>query len=153
MNQDIHRAALRAAAKLALGVTFVTGCSSSDDSSRSETSDLNAAAADSGASDAAAVSCKPIFDSIVTCHSWDGLRDYPRTRPTSVPVSGQALKDVSDCCRAALQHFGNLPEPRWECCNVLLFNGDDEPGGAGLPMGCTPWGPPVPPAMRARAVA
>jgi hypothetical protein len=176
MNEDIRIAALRAASKLALGVTFVAGCSgggheraaaadgealASNDESVSTThsgstkdglgTSASNADADGGvdaSTDAARPSCDALLTSTFADPAWNDLHEY-RWEPAPVPAT---TADVEACCVAAFGPSGSdSPEAfRWECCNLL---GNGTSTGPGAPLGCTPWGPPVPPAMRHLGVA
>ena len=68
-------------------------------------------------------------------------------------VKQSVSAEVQACCVELLDDSkGSLAEHRWDCCANLP---DNHP--ANITIACTPWGPPVPPAMRAarrvRAVA
>lgn len=165
MHDDVRLAALRAAAKLALGLSFV-GCSGAesitaesaeDDAASGASEDLKkkrakdagpAACKDAGA-DAAAPSCKELLAATFADAAWEPFRTY-RTEKAPLPPSPAR---AASCCRDGADGWGQpeaVGEHRWACCNLL---GDGESQGDGVPAYCTPWGPPVPPAMRARGVA
>lgn len=169
MNDDVRIAALRAASKLALGVTFVgcaapsieaepaTTAAAEDGEPATAADDLRGAKkkkpvakADAGPTackDAGAepVSCKALLTATFADPAWADFHTY-RSEPAPVPAHVPA---VESCCQeeltAAERTFDG--SHRWECCNLL---GGGTSTGPNTPMFCTPWGPPVPPAMRGR---
>jgi hypothetical protein len=169
MHDDVRLAALRAASKLALGVTFV-GCSApapadpsaaalesdgypaatEDDELRRARHDAGAARCRDAGREAApatpAASCKEVVACAFAGAAWDPLRTY---RSEKAPVPAVAAR-VKECCLppAGEQSFLQpeaVGEHRWECCNLI---GGGISTGEGTPAYCTPWGPPVPPVMR-----
>ncbi len=171
MNDDVRFAALRAASKLALGVTFV-GCGGVSDRDLDDASYAASSAEADPASDAydvkgrtpakkkpkvggttarackdagaaPAPSCEVLLASTFADPSWDDFRDYRWEESSAVPVVSARVKD---CCREDLEARDGANEHRWECCNLL---GGGQSTGPESPMACTPWGPPVPPPMRA----
>ena len=151
MDRHVHLAALRAAAKLTMGISFVAGCSStdapaigSDDTNLTDhapTPASDASAPCDGSTDAGAPSCESLLASAFPSPAWDDFRTY-RTEAAPLPT---ATPEVRACC----EKITSESEQRWECCNLL---GGGDSLGSGL-LACTPWGPPVPPAMRLLEVA
>lgn len=167
MHDDVRLAALRAASKLALGVTFV-GCgapapaessaaalesdgypATEDDEVRRARHDAGAARCKDAGADApvaTAASCTEVLASAFAGPAWEPLRTY---RSEKAPVPAVAAR-AKECClptpgdQAFLQPEA-VGEHRWECCNLI---GGGISTGEGTPAYCTPWGPPVPPAMR-----
>ncbi len=166
MHDDVRIAALRAASKLALGVTFL-GCSSTgdieaeqpDDQTADDAYDLKGAKkqkpkADASApapcndagADAAAPSCSTLLASTFAAPAWADFHDY-RWEKKPVPAYSAQVKT---CCEQGLGVGDNANwdfSHRWECCNLL---GGGTSTGEGAPIACTPWGPPVPPSMARR---
>ena len=152
MQPSIRKAALRAAAKLAFSVTLV-GCAAHDPSAETTTDETDTAnqqlrrhhpvrhagicgTTDGGTPNTYAKQC---CEDVV--HASFTKTGVPRT--SGAPASA----DTKACC-SALAAFHDLdpntmfswPE-RAECCETLGWSGA---------ASCTPWGPPVPPAMRRR---
>jgi hypothetical protein len=158
MNKDIHLAALRAAGKVAFSMAFLAGCGSSNQSEAQSTDDLalkgkqpkDAAATNEASTavtnDAGPASCgnaKFTCEDLVKA-AFPTPGDYPGTKVT---VSAQ----VASCCHDLLTENRWDFENRWDCC---ANHGDDALNNdLTTPIGtaCTPWGPPVPPAMKRRA--
>lgn len=168
MKDDVRIAALRAASKLALGVTFLggIGCAATaddgDTSPEADTADelkgsKKHVKADAGAKDAAchedaapAASCKEVLASTFADPAWNDFRTY-RWKTDDGKKLPATTADVKSCCLEALEPGdGGTTDwsHRWECCNLL---GNGTSTGEGAPMACTPWGPPVPPSMTRRA--
>ena len=173
MRPDVHSAALRAAAKVAFSVAFLGGCAAqaggadeaanADGTQPSTTSESDLSAKKkktknehTAASDLpsschhadAAVPPKLSCDQVVAA-AFPGEDMYPGKKES---VSAE----VQTCCLELLtDRDGGLglgaTSHRWDCCANLPDNAGNDVG-----IACTPWGPPVPPAMkrrRARAVA
>jgi hypothetical protein len=154
MTPDIHRAALRAAAKLALPA-FLFACGSATPST--DTNDESATT--SSEADLSAASCSKKVDTY--CNS---MHPYE--------TKEQCCKDeVADAHFPAKPHMGPGPDTRVDaltrgCCTVLADAATKagtfswpERGECCAAIGwdaagtCTPWGPPVPPAMKKRSSA
>lgn len=154
MRPDIRKAALRAAAKLAFSVTVV-GCAAHEPSADPTTTETDTAnqevrsrhpvshpglcgTTDGGVPDTYAKQC---------C---EGVVHASFTKKGTYKASGPALPDTKTCCSALAAFHDHDPATMWswpersECCGVLEWSGAAT---------CTPWGPPVPPAMRRRAAA
>ena len=172
MRSDVHSAALRAAAKVAFSVAFIGGCAAhaadadeaanADGTQPSTTSESDLSAkkkaknkgttASELPSDChhedASVPPKLSCDQIIAA-AFPGQDKYPGTKQS---VSAE----VQSCCLEELEDRdgGLLPAHRWDCCANLPDNAGENVG-----IACTPWGPPVPPAMnrnrnrRVKAVA
>ena len=165
MRSDVHTAALRAAAKVAFSVAFLGGCSAAAPDGAGEEpvtgngdgvepgtteSDLNAkkprkpkAVAPAGtichgdASTAPKPSCEAVVNAAFPTEG-----DYPG-------VKQSVSADVQTCCGELLaKSQGALAKHRWDCCANLPANPSQN-----IAIACTPWGPPVPPAMKRREVA
>jgi len=131
---------------LAFGVGMLGGCATATEPTVESTeSSVNGAGESAAASEAPcdkdqdaappALECKAVIEK--------GFEDH-RTFSLSAET---APADLKQCCSDAL--LGNLEGPHptfmqlYECCQVVdwsIFEGD-------VPTACTPWGPPVPPAM------
>ena len=163
MEKHVHAAALRAAAKVAFSMAFI-GCSSpakapSQEAADGEgydtvTSDVTEAPARGASGGASAKPAAPV----PPCHKDAGTTTtrsckevvasaFPDAGWVS-PGEGTPVSDqVKACCTELLttNEFDAFAE-RWACCDAVgAFSGGGPPG---IGMACTPWGPPVPPAMR-----
>jgi len=167
MRSDVHFAALRAAAKVAFSVAFIGGCAAqaadadeaanADGTQPSTTSESDLSAkkkaknkttkaselpSDCHHADASAppkLSC----DQVVAA-AFPGEDMYPgKKQSVSAEVQSCCLELLTD--RDAGLGLG-LTAHRWDCCANLPDNTDENVG-----IACTPWGPPVPPAMKRRA--
>ncbi len=145
MQNDVHFAALRAAARVAFGVAVLGGCSGAEepaDGSLSSASEINRAPCH----DAGATKPKKSCDEVIASAFADaGADDFVWNDPTKprAPVSSE----VKACCEERLgdRDGGVFAMPyRWSCCAAI----DDGAGDPAIGMACTPWGPPVPPSMR-----
>jgi len=140
MTPEIRRAALRAAAKVAL-VTAV-GCGSST-------------APPSNVSTAPPQTCTQYLDTLKQVQSREELPADDPLR-TKLAVYG-AFADrtaresarTHECCTEEMK--GNAQgKHQWACCSAL----DNQVPEGAVAYGCTPWGPPCPPVMPgARATA
>jgi hypothetical protein len=138
MRPDIRRAALRAAAKTALVVSF--GCSSSPP----RPPPSNTVPADGTAARPAATSCAEYLAGLATgtreeLAAGDPLHDRTDVFQVFTDVTARRSPRTRECCTEALEHDGAQAKPRWACCSALPDNAQ--------PPACTPWGPPCPPAM------
>lgn len=151
MDKLTHLNALRAAARVAFGVAVLGGCTAAaaeEDTASSEAS-INTATkekddcpskADSGAKPDAKLSCDELI-----------AASFPGVDPDEYvwePKPG-ASAELQACCKDQLLENGASMAYRFHCCTVVDRTGDDP--GWQLGAACTPWGPPVPPKMRAVA--
>jgi len=158
MRNDVHLAALRAAARVAFSVgavAMVNGCSTdaSKESDSGETAESSESAVisrparppctDAGAP-AKPASCEQVLKSAFPVpgdYQWE-------------PVAQSA--EVVSCCDQELTKHGSGTKYRWDCCVAFDPNtvpaGEDPPGvfSGNHGLACTPWGPPVPPSMARR---
>jgi hypothetical protein len=148
MTPDIQRAALRAAAKLALPA-FLFACGSTasppanDDSSTtsSSESDLSAATC-SKKVDRYCAAEHPYETQVECCSDEVATADFPKDPPFSTKPDPNVDALTRGCCTVLAQAADTDPStkwPRFSCCAAI---GWDATGS------CTPWGPPVPPAMK-----
>lgn len=164
MRSDVHFAALRAAAKVAFSVAFIGGCAAqaaeADDATNPEgTEPATTAEADLSAKNKTKKKSETSSALPSGCHHADA--SVPKLSceqvvnaafPTegNYPGKKQSVSaEVQTCCAELLtDRDGGLPAHRWDCCANL-------PADAGQNVGiaCTPWGPPVPPSMKRRALA
>lgn len=148
MDKLTHFAALKAAARVAFGVAVLGGCTAAENQEETvaSESEINAKApcpskADAGPKPDAKPSCENVLASAFP----DGGDDFMASQnPKAVS------DDVKACCE---QHLTSNDETwnlqyRWSCCGVLdSWNNPNQK----ISIACTPWGPPVPPRMRAVA--
>lgn len=159
MRSDVHTAALRAAAKVAFSMAFLTGCAASTDLANAD-NDVDGDGTDPGTAESDISSKKNTASKIATsrctkkptppkqsCEQLinaafptDG--DYPGTKQN-------VSKEVQACCTDLLTKPGpdglGMTAHRWDCCA-------NSTPGVDVFMACTPWGPPVPPSMKRRAL-
>ena len=161
MRRDVHASALRSAAKVAFSVAFLGGCSAAPAVTAGEEpagnpDDVDPVTTESelGAKKGKPTKPKLAAPTGTSCHGNDAAP--PRASceavvaaafPTegSYPGVKQAVSsDVQACCVALLdESHGALANHRWDCCANL-----PDPAPQSVGIACTPWGPPVPPAMR-----
>lgn len=168
MNRDVFSAALRATAKVAFSMALVAGCTTSEGTEPTGASDSDikkgcpddpskADAAPDSSPDAApdaSADCTALlasydaerekFLAAVSAHYADGGAD--EDAPKAPPVSAV----TTSCCREEVSAKGWKSAHRQSCCYGALVSEDGwqpDPDPA-IAMACTPWGPPVPPAMR-----
>lgn len=161
MRSDVHFAALRAAAKVAFSITFV-GCGGAT-SAALATEDHPGASSDAGYDANAGYGAND--DPKDADRKEGGLGEKPCDDEKDAgralacdeliastfgdggawPTRGEPVSpDVKACCSDAIQDTqpnGTIGSPyHWQCCIVLDLASE-------LNSACTPWGPPVPPAM------
>lgn len=160
MRANVHREALRAAAKVAFSVAFLGGCSAAPDAAESDDpvtgsgDGVEPGTAGTNESDLRArrpQKPKVVVPSSTACH---GAGPAPKPSCEAVvnaafPTDGvypgvkqSVSHDVQTCCAELLGKPEPLLNHRWDCCANLPANPPQN-----LAMACTPWGPPVPPAM------
>lgn len=157
MQRNIHEAALRAAAKVAFSVGVLGGCSAPpptaptpDEPASTGSATPSPAPSSTSTGNRSDAAVPPPTDAAPPPQGCEALLDV--TFPTGgefPPVAREVSAEVRSCCVDLLL---NTPEPmgthRWDCCaNVPLEENE------AVAVACTPWGPPVPPAMRARGRA
>lgn len=162
MRPDVRAAALKAAAKVAFSTVLVTGCNgqadnvmpcrgaadcadqgrlvrrvTSDGGEPSRPSDAASQPApqpDARVADAAGAppsGCLEIVDAV-----FPTVGEYPGEAQS-------VAAEVRACCAELLgAPSGSGIAHRWDCCANLTVEAASK-----LAMACTPWGPPVPPAM------
>ena len=170
MRNEVHQAALKAAAKVAFSVVFLQGCGGAvgapegarterDDEART-TNEQHAAgksgqepsgshAQQAGEDAGATTSPVPASCKATLAAAFPEPPEY-KSEPEAHP------SDVVACCDAELTEKGSSSPYRWGCC--VAHDAKVHPDDAWMSMlqtkhgaACTPWGPPVPPAMaRAR---
>lgn len=146
MDKLTHFRALRAASRVAFGVAVLGGCTAAatEDETASSESSINAKDPCPSKTDAAPP--KPSCENVLASAFPDGGDDFMASQnPKAVS------EEVKTCCEEHLTAPGeetwNL-EYRWSCCGVL--DSWNNPNQA-ISIACTPWGPPVPPKMKAVA--
>lgn len=143
MTPEIRRAAVRAAAKVALVATL--GCSGGQRQPPQNTEPGPAVPR-------AAPDCDEHLDKLEVV----GLGKLADDDPLKNANAFEAFKDIAarttprttECCTQQLVAHGSSAKQRFACCSALDAAGI--PGG--VPEGaeasaCTPWGPPCPPEM------
>ena len=151
MRNDVHLAALKAAAKVAFGVLVLNGCSATTEESKPDDT-----ATDESAAYTKKKACheqadaKPSCDAVLASAFPDAgtfVWHDPSDPDAGPPVSA----DVKACCTEELT---GTPETevwkskyRWACCDAL---GSWNSGDRKVAIACTPRGPPVPPSMARR---
>lgn len=167
MRPEVHQAALKAAAKVAFSVVLLQGCGGAvaapegarterDDEGRAATNEQRATGKlgeepggshaqhpgeDAGATTSPApASCKATLAAA-----------FPEPAEYKWEPEGHS-KDVVACCDAELAEKGPGSPYRWDCC--VAHDADVHPNDVLASVlqvkhrsACTPWGPPVPPAM------
>lgn len=144
MRHDVHSAALAAASRVAFSI-LLAGCAGA----QSEAADDPTAAQNDEAElrkkktscheDAAA---KPSCDDVLASAFGDA-GGWPNGDSSKVAT------EVKTCCVELLESEAstNKRTPNhWRCCGATNWGAEADAG-----IACTPWGPPVPPAMKAVA--
>jgi hypothetical protein len=159
MRNDVHGAALRAAAKVAFSVAFIGGCSAAaPDAAEADPVTGNNDNSEPGTTESDLSAKKPKKPKVAppastSCHG------NPTTPPSCEAVVNAAFptegnypgtkqsvsSEVQACCVELIDKAqgGALTSHRWDCCANLPA---DAPQSTAI--GCTPWGPPVPPRMK-----
>ncbi len=171
MDQEVRRAALRAAAKIALFTTAATafGCSSNveplenlddpsvsgDEGSTDNSSDemRKRKKRDAGKADASPTgNCSDTSANQFECCKAQLKATFPPDSGTQLPKPSDETKA---CCHVLASHYdqaaranntnawtwGDDSRVKWQCCSAIGWQGSAT---------CTPWGPPVPPSMPKR---
>jgi len=142
MRPDVHAAALRSAAKLVFGMASLVACTkeTSEDATTTDNSAVTSAT-------------KKKNDDCCTEKLKETFPTQGGYQWTPVPQSA----DVVACCDKELTKHEASSKYRWDCCvayDPATVPDGGEPEGIGFSgghgMACTPWGPPVPPAMKRR---
>jgi hypothetical protein len=155
MTPEIHRAALRAAARLALSAAvpaFLFACgstapASSDESSVTETSEADLSAACANRVDTYCNAMHPYETKVQCCQAEVADAEFPTPLHMGPDPDKRVDLLTRGCCTVLAKNADesknmfNWPE-RGQCCAAIGWN------AAGT---CTPWGPPVPPAMKRAA--
>lgn len=174
MRADVHLAALKAAAKVAFSMVVLNGCSGGLLSQARESGDdADEGAADYDRAAPGSASTKAPTRSLgkKACPKEDAAApakaSCEQTLAAAFPTPGDyqwkpvpQSKDVVACCDADLAAHEAMSKYRWDCC-VAYDAAEVRPEadefallqktlGAEHGMACTPWGPPVPPAMNRR---
>jgi hypothetical protein len=163
MRSDVHSAALRAAAKVAFSVAFIGGCAaqSAEGEDPATADGAGTGAATTAEADLSAKKAKKHSGKATAapgCHHADA--SVPKLSCDQVinaafPTEGDypgvkksVSAEVQTCCAELLGGDGGLATHRWDCCANLPA----DTSGMSIGFACTPWGPPVPPAMKRRAL-
>lgn len=173
MNRDVFSAALRATAKVAFSMAVV-GCSASESAETASTeSDIEKGCPDEKNADAgpsgsnvgtgskadSGPSCDALlaafsaehekYESEVGAHFADGGTAGDAPTPATIST------ETKSCCYDEVSKQGFRSPHREACCygGALSWLEALESGNTNIQAACTPWGPPVPPAMKRRVVA
>ena len=139
MREDVRRAALEAAAKLTVTVLALGGCTESPPPQTAASASPSTTASNATAAPASATTPPPEVDceaEVKAAFPKSGA--YPGAERSVSPV-------VSRCCEKLLLAKGSQWENRWDCCANLPKGSKSD--NVNVRVACTPWGPPVPPAM------
>lgn len=168
MREDVFAAALRATARVAFSVALVSGCSSADESAPAESNEeaikqaklprpskTPTSCTDAGA--APAPSCGDQLDALTAAKDkwWADLNAYYADGGTTTegePTRPDISADTKQCCQDELNASGFRSPHRDACCQLAWTWEEAYELGGGISAACTPWGPPVPPAMPREAV-
>jgi hypothetical protein len=163
MRSDVHAAALRAAAKVAFSVAFIGGCAAQTAEGEDPATADGTPAATSAEADLSAKKTKKKTDKSSAlpagCHHADASApklSCDQVVAAAFPTEGNypgkkenVSAEVQTCCAELLgDRDGGLTAHRWDCCANLPAD-----PGQNIGIACTPWGPPVPPSMKRRAIA
>lgn len=145
MQSDVHYAALKAAARVAFGVAFLGGCSSAaQDGNDGVTSE---SAVKAPCHDASAPDAKKSCDAVIASAFPDaGPEQWVANNPGAASISAEAKACCTEKLTAKDAHASSVPYG-WSCCSALDSWNNPDPT---IAIACTPWGPPVPPAMKQR---
>ena len=143
MRRDVHLKALKAASNVAFSIALV-GCASASPATTASTDDGTPATtseselkkkhpkAHAGCHEDAGtpLDCQAVVDA-----AFPTAGDYPGTKQS-------VSEEVAACCDTLLgKGATGAGAHRWDCCANAAHPSD-------VGLACTPWGPPVPPAMR-----
>lgn len=167
MRSEVRAAALRAAAKVAFSAVFVTGCNGQADNAsacstavecadrRNPNGPYAEALGGGDASEGSEMSGDPAEKPDASIAVGDADADAPAVDcaemvhaafGTDGPYPGEpkmVSAEVRDCCAVLLRADSVVTlEHRWDCCANLTPAAASE-----VTLACSPWGPPVPPAM------
>jgi hypothetical protein len=163
MRRDVHFAALQAASRVAFSVAFLGGCSAAgevDDADEGESyeSAIHAGSPSKSKPKSRSVGKKP-------CPSKDAGK--PSCESVLASTFGDAggwgeqvtlSADAKACCSEVVkQSMAQDPTAErspyhWACCSASNWGQDLDVGDGGVGWACTPWGPPVPPAMTKKRI-
>ena len=143
MQNDVHVAALAAAARVAFGVAVLGGCGGA-----TEEAGDRAVYAESAVNTAAPPPCDDAGKEETKSCEQVIASGFPGVDPDEYVWESKpgAPAELQACCRDKLiETSGQMPY-RFHCCTVVDRAADDP--GWQLGAACTPWGPPVPPRMK-----
>jgi hypothetical protein len=148
MRRDVHRDALRVAVRVALMVGSIEGCRTAPGPDASTAVDSGARPGEASAPAAS----QSVDDAHASPPAGTIVTDCRAVVAAAFPVDGEypgvrreVPTQVRSCCAHLLADPG-MGVHRWDCC----ANVDEQSEAVGL--ACTPWGPPMPPAMAHREV-
>jgi hypothetical protein len=166
MRADVHLAALKAAAKVAFSVALLNACSNPSAASQ-------APATDETSNDSELVSRSSAENPPDPCPTKDDAGAAPDAAPDSTTPPAASCEatleaafagntdmwephpesaEVIACCDSLLTETPFTSNHRWSCCTAydpaVTTDGTTLGSQEKFYMACTPWGPPVPPAMK-----
>jgi hypothetical protein len=152
MRRDVHLEALRIAAKVALSIGLLDGCNAPRTREASATQPEPAPAPTTADTSEPATTPAPTPEHVeaqpvasdcraVIAGAFPVASDYPGEKRDVSP-------GVQTCCALALVQEPQLEQHRWDCCANLADDVEQR-----VLIACSPWGPPVPPAMPQRTIA
>ena len=146
MDRAIREKALAYAAKAVLSAAFVTACTASD----ATTEDDNASAPTDDEIVKGNPACKDGLTSLKEAFPTGDKRWYTHMTPDPKLVGD---KDVTQCCESMVKStttsLAKIGKFRDIGCCAADYSAAQKANPNESPVGsaCTPWGPPVPPAM------
>jgi hypothetical protein len=168
MRRDVHLAALRAASKVAFSFAVLNGCggatSTPESANNDHGNDNSGNSSDVIASEPSKTPGNPSQSPAPSVPADSGLADsggaacadlLDKTFSDTGPTTRNPPPPVKACCVALIKDEiakNSFEESHhWSCCGVTNW-GQDVPMPEDHQFACTPWGPPVPPAMTRRAL-
>lgn len=148
MRRDVHLEALRIAAKVVFSIGLLEGCTPA----RAGEATAPPPVATPSSTDEPATTRAP--DPVYADKTPPAPTDCRAAIAAAFPVPSDypgekkvVTTAVQSCCAEAIVN-GIAAERHWDCCANLPEVADNR-----VHIACTPWGPPVPPAMPRRTIA
>lgn len=163
MHRDVFSAALRATAKVAFSMAIVTGCTASESpETGSSDSDIKRGCSDDAKKPDAAPAEPDCASTLATYEAgrnkWladlDAYYQDAGADTDHAPKAPAVSAEAKACCHEEVSKEGWGAPHRASCCQgALSWQEALDNGDQAVEMACTPWGPPVPPAMKRLRVA
>lgn len=150
MRRDAQFEALKVAAKVAMAIGLLEGCRESLAAAPSAPTESHAEAPAVEDTAPAREETAPVSEEYASTSSepTGKVTDCKAVVFAAFPIDGDypgqrkdVATEVRTCCAHLLAAPGGMDVHRWDCCANL-----EDPADA-TAIACTPWGPPVPPAM------